>query len=147
LALLAPRALSIIPLILRYILAIVFLTSAIGKVLSPDSFKTFVTSSGLFLSLSVRTVLYVIVTAEFVVGILLLYPKSARVGTIASFVMLLLFTGVLVLSSHTSNGAHCGCFGELLGETSNDISILRNIVFLLVSVGAINYTPISKRQK
>jgi uncharacterized membrane protein YphA (DoxX/SURF4 family) len=141
------RVVIFLPVILRFLLAIVFLTSAIGKVLSPDNFEAFVASSTWLSLFSARALMYVIVTAESVVAILLLYHKSGRVGSIASFVMLLLFTGVLVLSSHTSNGAHCGCFGELLGETSNDMSILRNIVFLLVSVGAINYTPMNNHQK
>ncbi len=132
----ARRLISFLPLFAKYLVSFIFLASVTGKLLSPADFTLFVSSFGFLDFLPARVLLLLSVGVEQALACLLIYPKSSRLGILLSFGALLLFTAVLVVASMTEMKTPCGCFGNLLGESSLDTSILRNIVLLLIVAGA-----------
>jgi hypothetical protein len=68
----------VFPPIARYILAAVFLFSAMGKLVSPAQFHAFVAS---FLpTLDTTVLLYSVVLVEIALAFLLVYPRTSVVG-------------------------------------------------------------------
>lgn len=121
-------------MILRLLLATVFLISSVGKLLSPSEFLSFVEGTPLLHTIDGKILLYTITGFELLCVALLLRSHTGKIGNVLSFVLLLIFTLVMMLLAHQGSQASCGCFGALLNESSIDISILRNAVLLLLSV-------------
>jgi hypothetical protein len=121
----------VFPPIARYILAAVFLFSAMGKLVSPAQFHAFVAS---FLpTIDTTVLLYAVVLAEIALAFLLVYPRTSVVGGVCSVGALLAFTLLLIVQSHAGSEVPCGCFGEFIAPLSHDASILRNFVLLLLA--------------
>jgi uncharacterized membrane protein YphA (DoxX/SURF4 family) len=79
------------------------------------------------------TALYGLVGLEIGVALLLLSGASCRTGAVVSTCLLLVFTVVLMYSMQQSSPVNCGCFGEIGGESSIELSILRNVGLLCLS--------------
>jgi uncharacterized membrane protein YphA (DoxX/SURF4 family) len=69
----------------RYVLAGIFLLSAIGKLHSPHGFASFLASLPLISLIGSGVLLAAVVTIEFLLAVLLLFPRTAKVGGLASF--------------------------------------------------------------
>lgn len=128
------KAFLIVKISLRYVLASVFLASGVGKLISPSQFHTFVSSIPVLSVVNPSVFLYIVVAIEFSVAALLLYRSTVTLGAITSFIILLAFSATLVYASNSGEAISCGCFGELVGDSSADISILKNMVLLVLSV-------------
>jgi hypothetical protein len=116
----------------RVLLAGVFGVSAIGKIISPSSFYAFARGLGWIAIIPTVALLVVIVGLELVLALALLFRKTSHLAIAGSFVVLVLFTAVLMYASHSEGtvASTCGCFGELLPAGTLDASILRNLVLL-----------------
>lgn len=117
----------------KYVLAAVFASSGIAKLTSPSNFIAFVSSFEWLGFLNPMALLYSFVVLELAIAILILFPTTCRLGSVLSFATLFLLSVVLIHSSQADANISCGCFGDLLPENSIDISILRNMAFLVVS--------------
>jgi len=118
----------------RYVLAAVFLFSAIGKLITPSIFVAFVSSIDWLSPINPILLLLTLTTIEVVVAVLLLLPATHKIAGLVSFGVLLLFSGALILTSVGQEPKPCGCFGDLIPESSTNLSLLRNVVLLVLSV-------------
>jgi len=118
---------------IRYALAAVFIVSAIGKLSSPAQFYAFASSLNLPGVFNPQLLIYTLIGFELAVSILLMYPTTVKLGGILSFGVVFLFTTILMYVSQTGEDVACGCFGDIIKESSADISILRNFILLLLS--------------
>ncbi len=124
------RALSVLP---RYLLALLFAVSAIGKACLPSQFHTFLADVFSIPSPYLTPLQWVVSVMEAIIACLLLFPRTSRLGGYLSFLLLLGFTIVLVYAAQLPTAVSCGCFGGVILERGLDESILRNIVFLLIA--------------
>lgn len=122
----------------RYTLAVVLVGSAIGKLLSPFKFHAFVTSVRWMSFLTPTQLLYLAVVLEILLALLLLLPSFRQSSAILTFAILTAFTAVLMYASNSGIDASCGCFGDFLPSDSPDMSILRNLVLIVLSVIAVS---------
>ena len=118
-------------LIAAMLVAAVFITSAIFKLIGIDSFEVYIYSKEIF-SLSVSTILArVIVSFELVLGVLWFlqwrFPllKKITIGTLAVFSVYLL---IQVIQGETEN---CQCFGTIIYLTPLE-SLIKNIILILI---------------
>ena len=116
-----------------YVLAAVFLASAIGKLLSPSEFYAFISSIDRLALIDPAVFVHSTAVIELIIALLLILPRTARFGGISSFGLLFLFSATLMYASQTNVTVPCGCFGQFIADGSTDLSILRNMVLLLVS--------------
>jgi hypothetical protein len=75
-----------------------------------------------------------VIGAEIIAAILLLWPKTARVGAIWSAVMLTGFAGYALyyrFGLGNAEGLECGCFGGIIGSQLGVTTALRNLVLLV----------------
>lgn len=129
-----PAAPKILRRIARYVLCAVFLLSSTAKLASSAQLREFVSQ---FITLPQATMVamaYAVAGLELSVALLILFEGSSRLGGGISFGMLLWFTLVLMLSMQLDLPGDCGCFGEIVGKSSVEHSILRNIALLCISL-------------
>ena len=130
----------------RYLLAGVFLLSAIGKLVSPSQFKTFFASFHWLSFIEPTLALYALISVELVVAFLLVYPGMDRIAGLISFGVLFLFSVMLMYASQSNVDKSCGCFGEFIENDTIDFSIFKNLILLLLSaVVAFGCNPLSQK--
>jgi|WetSurMetagenome_2_1015567.scaffolds.fasta_scaffold386015_2 hypothetical protein len=135
-----PAVLKRLQQLARYVLAAVFLLSAIAKLLSPAQFREFVSQQIALGSNAILMISYGTVGLEVGIALLLLYRPFRFLGGVVSGGVLLAFTVALMFSMQTGSSTNCGCFGGLEGDMSIEVSILRNIALLCLSVFT-TYSP------
>jgi len=89
-----------------------------------------------------------VIGAEIIAAILLLWPRTARIGAIWSAVMLTGFAGYALyyrFGLGNSEGLECGCFGGIIGSQLGVTTALRNLVLLVPAALVIFGLPRLKR--
>jgi hypothetical protein len=91
-----------------------------------------------------------IIAAEIVAALLLLWPRTARVGAIWSAVMLIGFMGYALYYRYglgNAEGLECGCFGGIIGSQLGVPTALRNLALLIPAALVIFGLPRLRNEK
>ena len=75
-----------------------------------------------------------IISAEIIAALLLLWPRTARLGGIWSATMLIFFASYALyyrFGLGNAEGLECGCFGGIIGSQLGVTTALRNLVLLI----------------
>jgi len=121
-----------IKIAIRIFLGVVFIVSAITKMLSIDSFEIFIFSFGI-LSLNLSFLLArLVISTEIFLGFMLIAGWKQKITISISMLLLAVFTVFVIYLIQSSKADHCYCFGDII-KMSNPVSIIKNIVlaFLL----------------
>jgi uncharacterized membrane protein YphA (DoxX/SURF4 family) len=111
--------------------ALLFLYTGISKIVDYAAFKEQIAASPLLASFS-GPVAWLLPRAELIVVLLLIIPRWRMRGLYASFVLLLLFTGYIVMTFNFSEYTDCGC-GGFLDRLSPWAHITLNLVFVALA--------------
>ena len=131
------RAINIAKIGLRMALGLVFIFSAITKLLSIDSLEIYIFSFKLF-SLEVSFLLSrLLIAFEAILGIWLLSNINNRYSFWCSFATLACFTIFLLFLSLTGNQDNCNCFGEFIKMNPKE-SIVKNLIMILLLISTYN---------
>jgi methylamine utilization protein MauE len=123
--------------ICRYGLAVLFLFTAIAKL---AIIKTFVTNMGELLSSSGFNyqrwswpATIVVIAAEIVTAVLLIVPRTVRVGAFFAAVLLIGFASYALYYVYALHGEplECGCFGGIIASQLGVKTALRNLALLV----------------
>ncbi len=123
--------------ICRYGLAALFLFTAIAKL---AIIKTFVTNMGELLSSSGFNyqrwswpATIVVIVAEIVTAVLLIVPRTVRVGALFAAVLLIGFASYALYYVYALHGEplECGCFGGIIASQLGVKTALRNLALLI----------------
>jgi hypothetical protein len=123
--------------ICRYGLAALFLFTAIAKL---AIIKTFVTNMGELLSSSGFNyqrwswpATIVVIVAEIVTAVLLIVPRTVRVGALFAAVLLVGFASYALYYVYALHGEplECGCFGGIIASQLGVKTALRNLALLI----------------
>ena len=123
---------KIIPFAVSIFFVILFCYAAISKVLDFENFQVQISTSPL-LNGSLQFLPYTIIIVEVLIAGLLCYRKTRNIGLLGSFVLMLLFTGYIVLILSTSNNLPCSC-GGILEKMSWHQHLYFNIGCVILSV-------------
>ncbi len=119
--------------ILRILLGLFFLLSAIFKLISIDEFEIYVFSHGL-LSFDLSSFMArLLIGIEFFIGIMLIINLYFRQIWIISLTMHSAFTIYLAFLTISGSTENCHCFGEIF-KLSPVESMMKNGIFLLLLV-------------
>ncbi|MDR1458956.1 MAG: hypothetical protein LBI60_01920 [Bacteroidales bacterium] len=121
--------------ILRIFIGLVFIASAILKYISIDIFDLFVFEHNLFSISVTETLTRLLITAELLIGIMLIFSIHLRIAYYTAILFLAGFTVYLFLLPYLFDVdiQHCHCFGEAIVLNRTE-SILKNIVLLVCLV-------------
>jgi uncharacterized membrane protein YphA (DoxX/SURF4 family) len=122
--------------ICRYGLAALFLFTAIAKL---AIVKTFVKNMGELLSSSgfdyqrwSWPATIVVIVAEIITALLLILPRTVRIGALFAAVLLMGFAGYALYYVYGLHGEplECGCFGGIIASQLGVKTALRNLALL-----------------
>ncbi len=122
--------------ILRIIIGLVFVASAVTKYISIEAFDMFVFEHELFSWNLTNFLTRILISGEACLGLMLIlgiYPKLSRwltVGSLAFFTIYVLLKPLFF----EVDAENCHCFGEVL-ILSDSQTIVKNIILLALSVG------------
>jgi hypothetical protein len=74
-----------------------------------------------------------VITAEIITAILLLWPRTVRVGALLAGVLLIGFSAFALYYVYVLQGEplECGCFGKIIGSQLGLTTALRNLALLV----------------
>lgn len=125
------RALSIAAAVMAQLLGCFFILSALGKFVSIEEFNVYVYSFGWFPWPLAVMVGWFAITAELILGLLLLLNRHRRFTYLAAILVTLGFSLFLLVAHFLGRTDSCHCMGELL--SMNPLrSLLKNAVLVLL---------------
>jgi hypothetical protein len=128
---------SVIIQLSRFGLAALFLFTAGAKLWIVKAFAVNVsellTASGIDYSRWMWPVTIAVIAVEIVTAILLLLPRTVRVGAIFSALLLAGFAGYALYYVYVLNGEplECGCFGGIIASQLGVKTAVRNLALLI----------------
>ncbi|HJS52066.1 MAG TPA: MauE/DoxX family redox-associated membrane protein [Pyrinomonadaceae bacterium] len=124
---------EIILLLVRLFLFGVFVFAGIGKLLDLEGSEKAVKGFGIPEPLA-KPVSRFLPVVEIVIGVLLLFVGTAWIGAVLAFLLLLVFIGGMAVQLAQGNAPDCHCFGQIHSEPVGKSSLIRNIVFAILSL-------------
>ncbi len=124
-----------IEIFFKIILSVVFIFSAISKLIAPGLFEITILNQGIIESREVAAYLgRFLIAIELFIGIAILQSNYLKQIVLPTTLLTLIgFTGLLSYSYFLGDTNNCGCFGELI-KMSPFEAILKNIVLIIIGV-------------
>jgi len=133
----ADRKLTWIARICRYGLAALFLFTAVAKLAIVNAFAKNVgellASSGFNYQRWSWPAAIVVIVAEIVTALLLILPRTVRLGALCAAVLLIGFAAYALYYVYALHGEplECGCFGGIIASQLGVKTALRNLALLV----------------
>lgn len=118
-------------IIIRLLVGVVFITSAVLKLLSVDHFELYIYSFGIFNFFITSFLSRLLITFEFLLGIFLIFKTLYQKTWWISMLTMIGFTLFLVYVAIFRNDTNCHCFGSFV-ELDPTGSIFKNIAIILM---------------
>jgi hypothetical protein len=121
----------------RYGLVALFLFTAIAKLAIVNAFVKnmgeLLASSGINYERWSWPATIVVIAAEIVTAILLIMPRTVRLGALLAAMLLLVFAGYALYYVYALHGEplECGCFGGIIASQLGVKTALRNLALLV----------------
>ena len=118
-------------IIIRLLIGVVFITSAVLKLLSVDHFELYIYSFGIFNFFITTLLSRLLITFEFLLGIFIIFKLLYQKTWWLSMLTMIGFTLFLVYVALYRNDSNCHCFGNFV-ELDPTGSIFKNIAIILM---------------
>ncbi len=134
-------------ILLQYLLGIVFLFSAISKLLAPGLFEITILDQGIIETREVAAYIgRLLIAFELFLGIALFQQNYLKKIVLPlSLLTLIGFTILLLFSVIAGDSNNCGCFGEALKMSPLE-AIIKNIVLIIIGVFLFRLVRIDKKK-
>ena len=115
----------------RFGLAALFLFAVVAKLFTIQDFA--VNLSNLVRESWVWPAAFAVIASELLAAVLLLWPRTARLGALLSAVLLTGFAAYALYYVYVLHGEplECGCFGRLIASQLGVSTALRNLALLI----------------
>lgn len=134
------KCLPVVAVVLKMLMGVLFLISALAKLNAIDIFETYVYSFGLFSMTTSFFLSRIVIGLELVLGVALISNRHHRFTMLMTLLYLLCFIVFLTYAHLIGRSDSCHCFGELLPFDPVQ-SIVKNAVLVLVLLFSFKYTP------
>jgi methylamine utilization protein MauE len=134
------KLLYLLAMISRFGIAALFLFTAGAKLWILRAFAENVglllTASGFNSARWIWPVTIAVIAIEIITAILLLLPRTVRVGAVFAAALLVGFSGYALYYVYVMHGEplECGCFGRILGSQLGLTTALRNLALLVPAI-------------
>ena len=125
------NSLNIIKLIIRLLLGVFFISTAVLKLLSIDSFEVYIYSFGIVNYITVTFLSRLLIFIELLIGISLIFKIYFRQVWWLTMLIIASFTLFLIYAAIFRNDSNCHCFGSLI-ELDPSQSIIKNIITIVL---------------
>ncbi|MFD2171612.1 MauE/DoxX family redox-associated membrane protein [Tumebacillus lipolyticus] len=121
---------SLLKLVLRLVLAGIFLWSAIAKFMDIFTFGEILRSYNLLPDASIKLLAILLPIVELFVGIGLLIPFTQRIAAWGVILLSLAFAGGLLYNYGEILPYGCGCFGPNEAQAVGFLDVFKDILFI-----------------
>jgi len=118
-------------IIIRLLIGVVFIISAVLKLISVDHFELYIYSFGIFNFFITSLLSRLLITFEFLLGIFLIFKILYQKTWWISMLTMIGFTLFLIYVALFRNDSNCHCFGNFV-ELDPTGSIFKNIAIILM---------------
>jgi hypothetical protein len=124
----------------RFGLALLFLFTAGAKIAIAKAFASNVgellSASGFNYERWMWPVTITVIVTEIIIALLLIIPRTVRLGALLSALLLMGFAAYAVYYVYVLNGEplECGCFGGIIGSQLGVKTALRNLALLIPAI-------------
>ena len=124
----------------RYGLAALFLFTALAKLAIINAFVKnmgeLLSSSGFNYQRWSWPATIVVIVAEITTALLLIFPRTVRIGALCAAVLLMGFASYALYYVYGSHGEplECGCFGGIIASQLGVKTALRNLALLIPAI-------------
>jgi len=141
--------LGVAKLIIRLLLGVFFVGTAVLKLLSIDSFEVYIYSFGIFNYTATTFISRLLIFIELTIGISLILKICFKQIWWLTMLMMVGFTVFLIYAAIYRNDSNCHCFGDFV-EIDSAQSIVKNIIvlallFLIRKDVSHDYRPVLKK--
>jgi uncharacterized membrane protein YphA (DoxX/SURF4 family) len=128
-------------LLLRLLLALVFIFAAVEKIAAPGNFAVSIANYKLLPAEFINIPATVIPWIELISGLLLLFGISVKENSAIITFLLIVFTIAIIISLFRGLNIDCGCFGTIYGSRIGLLKVSENIFqiicgFILIRWGS-----------
>jgi uncharacterized membrane protein YphA (DoxX/SURF4 family)/thiol-disulfide isomerase/thioredoxin len=127
-------------LALQVLLAVVFATAGVGKLLDRAGSRTALTAFGVP-DAAVPVTSYVLPAAELATAIALVFHATARWGALAALVLLMGFTFGIARALSRGEAPDCHCFGQIHSAPAGRGTLARNAVLAVLAAVVVVHGP------
>jgi hypothetical protein len=124
----------------RFGLALLFIFTAGAKIAIAKAFASNVgellSASGFNYERWMWPVTITVIVTEIIIALLLIIPRTVRLGALLSALLLMGFAAYAVYYVYVLNGEplECGCFGGIIGSQLGVKTALRNLALLIPAI-------------
>lgn len=141
--------LGVAKLIIRLLLGVFFVGTAVLKLLSIDSFEVYIYSFGIFNYTATTFLSRLLIFIELTMGIGLILKICFKQIWWLTMLMMVGFTVFLIYAAIYRNDSNCHCFGDFV-EIDSAQSIVKNIIvlallFFIRKDGSHDYKPVLRK--
>lgn len=122
--------------IICFLLILLFVYTAVSKIINFDNFSTFVINQTPLLRPIAGIMAIAIPSAELIAACMLLIPRLRKIGLYASFVLMAAFTGYVVYALYFSPKVPCAC-GGIIRDMSWQQHLIFNSTFTIAALVAV----------
>lgn len=115
---------------IRIPLSVIFLVSSLSKIFTIEEYFETIYEFRILPELLIFFCGYLIILAEYILGIFLLFNKTAKIAASGLIVLILFFLTAIVINLIRGNIVECGCFGNYLEEKIGWSILLRDFIIL-----------------
>ena len=120
---------------IRIIIAVTFIYASIDKIIHPQAFAQAVFNHQILPDSLINLTAIVLPWMELVLGLCLLFNIwTAGASTMAAGLMAL-FISIISFNLMRGLDVECGCFSATASESMSALTLIRDLVFLLLSIG------------
>ena len=128
--------------LVSYLYVLVFVYAAVSKLLDYENFQVQLGQSPL-LSAFAGYVAWLVPAVELLISILLVIPRCRKMGLLASYILMVMFTVYIYIILNYSSFIPCSC-GGVLEKMSWNEHLIFNVVFVLLAGLGYFLIPIAK---
>jgi len=120
-------------LLLRLVLALVFIYAGVEKISDPERFSQSISNYKLLPVMFVNFFAIVLPWIEVVAGLLLLFGIEVKENSFILSILLLVFISAIGISLARGLNIECGCFGTSSGAMIGFNKLGENLIYLLIA--------------
>jgi len=123
--------------ILRIILAVVFIYASIDKIIHPHDFAKAVFNYQILPDYLINITAIFLPWLELILGICLLVNFWMNGASLTAFLLMLVFMAAISFNLMRELDVGCGCFSSTTEEGMTALTLLRDILFFVMSLGLV----------
>ena len=132
--------------ITKYFLVVILMVSGVGKIINPSATISVLLAIPIFPNIFIIPIISLLPLVEIIIGLALIINHNSFVTTVACAGLFLFFFLLSIYGVAIGLQNDCGCFGSFIESRFGWKMIVRNFIFLLMSMSVFFTNSIQNRK-